>query len=548
MKQLFGNALRSMKDFFTEPAGDFRFDSLGQNESAADPLFDLAALEPGALQSPVSHQAAILNALARATENYFLTNIAPLLRNVENLRWQIKQIRLHESSANRHFLTEINTLSPAILYTVSKAILLKLPCSHAMDMTHYYGLGIVADSDLPGRNIVTWASIGQDKVALHFSFDDEIIECPPAMPLPVDIAIAQAANAIDPASGVESKLTPELTSEFASGFHLRLTDAEGTHDISIRKFPAIAGNSPEADIVVNGPAVSARHLVLQWDNLLQCVYLTDRSRHGTFLNNGRKLSDGERCNLLGDGSFQLTNHTGAPRFDYWYGAAPHRSTALLPPDVCDALRHFAAHRSDNNSSNNNRNRSKPAMPDDPENLPPAPLALSAAVAVTSPAAAFSNRPLRAARVERGSRSGATTCLVSTAQHTLLSDNQKPGPLAWLQVRNAQKKTETIAITALPFHIGREFDGEGFPVDASYTKVSRIHLRLLEQRGNAFGVNNDSSQRPGRSNLTFSEKGAESRQFVWMPQPRNSDRGWRVLGASRIDGESIEVRLLSADGS
>ena len=42
------------------------------------------------------------------------------------------------------------------------------------------------------------------------------------------------------------------------------------------------------------------------------------------------------------------------------------------------------------------------------------------------------------------------------------------------------------------------------------------------------------------------KGAESRQFVWTPQPRDSDRGWRVLGASRLNEETIEVRLLSAD--
>ena len=43
------------------------------------------------------------------------------------------------------------------------------------------------------------------------------------------------------------------------------------------------------------------------------------------------------------------------------------------------------------------------------------------------------------------------------------------------------------------------------------------------------------------------KGAESRQFVWTHHSRaTATRGWRVLGASRLNEETIEVRLLSAD--
>lgn len=508
MKRLLGNALRNVKEFFTEPVTQFHFDTLQQDTLTAAPLFDQVALVPTALQSQPSNQAAVLNALARAAENYFLSNMAPLLRNVPELRWQIKQIQIRETAENMALLKEINQLSPAILNTVTKAILCKLPCADAMDISQYYGLSIVPENNLVGRAIVTWASIGQDKTAMQFYFDDEIIEYKSVPP-------EQGQKA----DSVAVPLT-EFPFEVASDFHLKLLDDGGVREISIKKFPAVAGSGPLADIPVSGQYVSAQHLVLHWDAVLQCVYLTDRSKHGTFMKNGNRLAVGERRNLLGAGNFSLTNQVNAPRFEYWHGTEPNEGTALLPPDVCDALRSLAK------SNAGHANHS--------------------AASASPPLAAYV-KSLRA-RAPDPAPPGAATWLdsVARAQHTQLGASNQTRPLAWLQVRNAQKKVETVAITKLPFCIGREFEGDGFAVDEAYSKVSRVHLRVLEQRGSAFGVNNDSLQRPGQSNLTFGEKGAESHKFVWTTHSNNSNSGWRVLGANRIDAESLEVRLLAPD--
>ena len=492
MNNIFDSAIRNVKEFFTEPAVDLG--CTWPDQDAADPLFERVALVPGAAPAQSGNQDAVLAALARAAENYFLGNIAPLLRNVPNLRWQIKQIQICETAGNMAALKEINKLSPAILNTIAKAILCRLPCAHAMDLSQFYGLCIVPDQELVGRAIVVWASIGQEKAGLDFYFDDEITE---------SLETVQTAG----------RSATEFSAA-ATGFHLRLTDDSGAHDISLNNFPAIIGNAPTADVLVQGQYVSAQHLVLNWDAVLRCVYLVDRSRHGTYLKNGRRLSDGERVNLLGEGCFKLTTQANAPRFEYWHGAAPGQGTALLPPDLVDALA---------------------GMPD----------AAKAANAAAAPVLT----PLRASVPHVGAPSGATRWAAGAAQPTLLAPALTRKPLAWLQIRNLQKQIETVPVNSLPFSIGREFEGDGYPVNESYAKVSRTHLRLFEQRGSAFGVSNDSPQRPGQSNLTFGEKGAESHKFVWIPQldsGGNSKSGWRVLGSRRVDAESVEVRLLAAD--
>ena len=326
---------------------------------------------------------------------------------------------------------------------------------------------------------------------------------------------------------------------------MKLLDDNGARAISIATFPAIIGNSPKADVQVSGQYVSGQHLVLNWDALLQCVYLTDRSKHGTYLKGGRKLADGDRVNLLGDGYFKLTNQANAPRFEYWHGAAPGQGTALLPPEARDAAPNpanfpVAASEAPANTVYASTTAGRPAAP------PAKPLAMPLATPLVRPLVRPSVKPFVAANPHAGLPSSTKIWHAGAAQPTLLAEPAKPKPLAWLQVRNAQKQIETVAVTTLPFSIGREFDGEGFPIDESYVKVSRTHLRLLEQRGTGFGVNNESPQRPGQSNLTFGEKGAESHQFVWIPQPGNSNAGWRVLGSNFLDRESIEVRLLAAD--
>lgn len=126
MKQMIGNAIRNVKEFFVEPVPDFGFgDEAGP---LRDPLFDPVSLAPAAMPNQPGNQEAFLNALARAAETYFVVNVAPLVRKVPNLRWQIKQMQIRETADNMHVLTEINKLSPSILNTISKAILRQLPC------------------------------------------------------------------------------------------------------------------------------------------------------------------------------------------------------------------------------------------------------------------------------------------------------------------------------------------------------------------------------------------------------------------------------------
>jgi hypothetical protein len=508
MRHIIDNAIRNVKDFFVESIPDFGLEVQAAGPHRGDALFDQGSLTPLASQRQPSNQEAVLNALARATELYFVGNVAPLIRNVPNLRWQIKQLQIRETTDNMHVLAELNKLSPSILNTVSKAVLCKLPCAHAMDMSRYYGLSIVPDAELVGRSVIMWANVGQDKTAMHFYFDDEIFESDEQPP----------AAAGEPAR-------PSFFNA-ADSFHLRLIDEHGERAVAIASLPAIIGSAPNADVQVSGSYVSKQHLVLNWDAVLQCVYLTDRSKHGTYLPGGRKLADGERVNLLGDGYFTLTNQPHAPRFEYWHGMTQGQGTALLPME----FREIAP-----------RSRNSPLTDVDVPGKPTSP-------AKAMPPATVQVKPPDAAKTHFEVAGSTANGQLGGAQPTLLTTPGKPGPLAWLQVRNAQGHTNTVAVTKLPFSIGREFAGDGFPIDESHIKVARTHLRLLEQRGAGFGVTNESLQRPGQSNLTYGEKGAVGRQFVWLPQSENSKTGWCVLGANRLDSESVEVRLLAANGS
>ncbi len=505
MNQTVRNVFCSIKEFFADPIPDFGFDELGQGALAVDPLFEPVSLVPTATRSQQSNHEVVLNALARATENYFLSNVSPLLRNLPNLRWQIKQTQIRETAGNTHLLAELNKLPPSILNAISRAVLSKLPCSPSMDMSQYYGLSIVPDKELIGREVVMWAHFGSDKIAMQFHFDDDILDSEEAAPHVAGNRLPEAAMPVGAAS-----------------FHLRLIDENGARDISLAKLPAVIGSAPSADVQVNGNFVSAQHLVLNWDAMLQCMFLIDRSTHGTYVKSGRRLVDGDRVNLLGDGQFKLTDHINAPRFEYWHGETAGHGTAL-PPEVRGAMPKFKKY--------------SPADLARPTDM---------TSAVVPPALA----PHPAKR-HSATSSSTKICPPEPAQPTLLSEARVPAhpyPFAWLQVRNAQKQIETVPIAALPFSIGREFDGAGFPIAESYIKVSRMHLRLMEQRGAGFGVSNESLQRPGKSNLTWGEKGPESRQFIWAPQSANSNGGWRVLGSNRLDSESLEVRLLTVDSA
>ncbi|HEX7645317.1 MAG TPA: FHA domain-containing protein [Burkholderiaceae bacterium] len=505
MSDFIGNMLRSVKEFFVEPVPDFGFDKYDDNTAAGDPLFDQAPIAPVALQNQPGHQEAVLRALARAAEVYFLGNVAPLLRNVPGLRWQIKQMQIRETAGNAHVLKEIGELSPSLLSTISKAVLNGLPCAGVIDLSQYYGLSIVPEAESVGRNVEAWACIGQEKIAMQVYFDDDIRE------------IREDISPALPASGTTTTVSVKPDHDF----HLRLTDVSGARDIAIERFPAVMGSSPLADIQANGRYVSNRHLVLDWDDVLQCVYLIDRSKHGTYVARGRRLADGQRFNLLGEGEFSLTNLPDAPRCEYWHGKAKGEGTALLPQAMRDAapstrapspnaeipLKAFVLARS--------ANRPARAEPDEPENL-----------------GQGEEKLFRFKDLGR-----------ETAKPTLLTAPDKAAPLAWLQVRNAKGHVDTVAIHSLPFSIGREIDGNGFSIDECFSKVSRTHLRLLELRGTGFYVNNESPRRPGQCNRTVGDKGVAAPQFVWSPQTPGSSKGWCVLGADRLDRESVEVRLV-----
>lgn len=504
MKQIIGNAIRNVRELFVTTLPDFGLDMQAQDTQSDDPLFDRRPLAPIATQGQSSNQEAVLNALARAAELYFLGNVAPLLRNVPTLRWQIKQMQIHETTENMHILTELNKLSPSILSAISKAVLSKLPCANAIDLSQYYGLSIVPDGELTGRAIVTWANLGQDRIAMHFHFDDEIFE------------------SVEETPKVACPHTPQtaVAAALSESFRLRTIDANGERDIAVASFPAIVGNSPNADIQVCGQYVSSQHLVLNWDNLLQCVYLTDRSKHGTYLKDGRKLADGERANLIGEGNFNLTDQPDAPRFHYWHSVKPGQGTALLPQEGPTAKEFpLKAQATDSGV----------------ENIP-----TSRRIAATQPGIISSSLPAT------DQKAAAKTRLIGAARPTMLAEPPKPGPLAWLQVRNAQGKIETVPVNGLPFCIGREISGDGFAIDETFAKVSRMHLRLIEQRGTGFCVNNESPHRLGQCNLTVGEKGTAGKQFVWYPQAGNG--GWCVLGGKKLDTESIEVRLLASNSA
>lgn len=572
MKELLGNTLRSMKNLFVEPIPDFGFDT-GSNDTRPDPLFDPIKVETSAAPIQPSNQEAVLKALAQATENYYTTDIAPLVRKLPSLRYKLKQVQIRETADNMHVLAEFKSLSPAILAELLDAIIDTLPCAQSIDKTDSYGLSIVPDAELAGRAVVMFANVGQSKIAIHFYFGGEMVR---SQPTPAAVVPDQAAASEHPA-------------DVAGSFHLKLIDRNGARELVIAKFPAMIGSAAKADLPVEGQYVSGQHLLLNWDPELRCVYLTDRSTHGTFMKNGRKLACGERVNLLGDGGFCLTNQADAPRFEFWSGSAPGQGTRLMPPEQCDAApdpvklkAEFPARQAD--IARMPAAEVKPIVKpivrpivrpeiaaqaqQDVQSIPPVTVrpvnpgnlektaipAQNPAQTTVPPAKAATPHP--AGQPQAGIAPDSQTGRSRAAQPTRLTAPATARPLVWLQVRTAQKRLETWAITALPYTIGREFGGEGFLIDESYLKVSRIHLKILEQLGNGFGVKNESLPRPDEepqrsclTNLTVGEKGAESKQFLWQPQDlgsAGSDGGWRVLGASRLDEESVEVRLLTPD--
>lgn len=537
---------RAISSISAQPAG---------NEPVSQPtpakLFDDVAIKVNAQPQPTSNLAAVLDALGRAADKHYIDKIDAVYCDFPDYRYYVKQIQIQQTANNAHLLTDVKGLRSAVLNSVSKAILARLSSAPAWDLSKYCGMSIAPAGELAGQAVTVWASVGETDLELnvYFDGDGDFLET-------IDTTLQENQEPVDQATTVHANAAAIAA---APEFLMTLTDASGARAIDLPALPAMIGRERDAAILARGQYVSDKHCVLDYDAALKCFFLTDRSRHGTFMQGAERLGNGERINLLGDGFFTLTNAADAPRIDFTYARAEGSGTPLMAASEADYAATFGVGRAAESAVQPATASAPPAAAPVTALSPVAPVshtvATPPAVAPTSTAhAAPAGTPAkqmispwydRHPVPEPGARRAAH--ISTNSQETLLMASSEPKPLAWLEVRNAQKNVTRVEITTLPFVIGRAIEGNGYQVDEAYRKVARHHLGLVEQRGNGvFCIDNASPQRPGTNNLTCGERGAESQMFMWAPRADPSDGGWRVLGASHIDSQSVEVRILTAD--
>lgn len=133
-----------------------------------------------------------------------------------------------------------------------------------------------------------------------------------------------------------------------------------------------------------------------------------------------------------------------------------------------------------------------------------------------------------------------------AAATLMNEHSAPPPtrpaLAHLRLTTIEGSEQLIAITTLPFEIGREPtlpDGlQACAVPDAAAKVSRVHLRLEKHQGGAWVVHNLAHQ----SNGTWRNGEKLDQHFTVTPVPATSKAGWHILGERTLSSHSVAIRV------
>lgn len=133
-----------------------------------------------------------------------------------------------------------------------------------------------------------------------------------------------------------------------------------------------------------------------------------------------------------------------------------------------------------------------------------------------------------------------------AAATLMNEHSAPPPtrpaLAHLRLTTMEGSEQLIAITTLPFEIGREPtlpDGlQACTVPDAAAKVSRVHLRLEKHQGGAWVVHNLAYQ----SNGTWRNGEKLDQHFTLTPVPATSKAGWHILGERNLSSHSVAIRV------
>lgn len=261
----------------------------------------------------------VLNALQNATKAYFIRTAKPWLRNAPWKSWKIKNIQIMETSETKASLAEIKKISGHELKAILNKFFSGHPFENLIDTSQFSGLKIVSESGLGEYTGVELVTLDCFKIVLQIYYDDEI-------------------NSFEDESPLQATESAAICTTYPvpKNFHIGMIEGSTMRKIYLEDFPAIMGSSPCADICVNQIDVSGQHLTLQWDPLNQCIFLIDSSKNGTYINNQKRLHDGSRFQLTGEGHFQLTKHKNSVHFLYWNGDKSDEEIALLAKSATDS--------------------------------------------------------------------------------------------------------------------------------------------------------------------------------------------------------------------
>lgn len=464
-------------------------------------------------EQPRGDLAGFFSALRVSAERYDMIHIAPLTALDPTVRFQLRTITVEAAPDNDQMLHELQALQPHIIKKAALNCLKQSQSAEHFDLSGFYGVIITSGDEVAaGEAVMTLATIGIERINLNFGFEGEHISVDPGEEHTVEVPVSAS----------------DLT------LHLRHLDGS-LESLSVEFFPLLIGNSPTADIRVEGAYVSREHATLCFDKELGRVVLQDHSRHGTWFN-GQPLERNGRAILSGTGQITLSSpqHTDAPVIEYGHAALDlSQCTPLVAPYSANAA---------------------PVVNDVPAAVIVAASALPSATAATeeipeiftTPQVAAANmenvigksdtplrEPINSEPAQHEANSG-------SCSETRMAPSHGRRPVSYLQVRNSNG-VETVPIAEFPFAIGREPKGAGFTVNNNASFVSREHLKVVSFQHGHLKMENLGL---GRNN-TFRKGIIQDTHFLYRPVAPGSDSGWIVLGGRSLDEKCVEIRFLSA---
>jgi FHA domain len=475
---------------------------------------------------------ALLSAMGRAlSQRYAEADIPMMVSVAPNVRFKLDLIAAHQTVDNSQALSCIEGIPPNILEAVLLRQLGALPFAKYLDLSQFCGLAIIPAPETREFGMIEEVMrIGMSSVHIGFSFDGQIIE------------LADTDKPTPPDTDADTAHKPPAHWQSAMDHHFHLRMKQGMQGawqaVAIDTLPMVLGKQEGVECLVAGDKVSGKHAILDWDDSLQCMRLTDRSTNGTFVDvkgsaQSERLTPSSSAALIDKaGRFTLTSEADAPVFEYWYGETQDEAMSTTTP-----------------MSSMTYVELPPPQPSQPDVKPK-----TAVDVPTATAQPITEQPLQPELPEQAAKVTKMSSMTQVdlpAQVTHMQGmravtSNAPKALAMIQMRlNGSSDIQTMAITSLPFCIGREFAGAGLRVPEACLKVSRKHLMLDKQHGGGFYADNLAHKSMEERNGCYQNGAEQIKRFFLATAEATQDSGWLVLGAATMDEETAEIRVVAA---